>query len=39
MKLSIITPFYNTYEYTKKLAESLVPQLSDEVEWIIMEQK
>lgn len=37
MKLSIITPFYNTYEYTKKLAESLVPQLSDEVEWIIID--
>lgn len=37
MKLSIITPYYKTYEYTKKLAESLEPQLNDEVEWIIVD--
>ena len=37
MKLSIITPYYNTLEYTKKLAESLEPQLTDEVEWIIVD--
>ena len=37
MLLSIITPYYNTLEYTKKLAEALVPQLTDEVEWIIID--
>lgn len=36
-KLSIITPYYNCLEYTKKLAEVLVPQLTDEVEWIIID--
>ena len=37
MKLSIITPYYNTLEYTLKLAEALEPQLTDEVEWIIVD--
>ena len=37
MLLSIITPYYNTLEYTKKLADVLVPQLTDEVEWIIID--
>lgn len=37
MQLSIITPYYNTLEYTKKLAEVLEPQLTDEVEWIIVD--
>lgn len=37
MKLSIITPYYKTLEYTKKLAETLEPQLNDEVEWIIVD--
>ena len=37
MKLSIITPYYKTLEYTKKLASSLEPQLNDEVEWIIVD--
>ena len=37
MKLSIITPYYNTYEYTRKLADSLEPQLNDDVEWIIVD--
>ena len=37
MKLSIITPYYKTLEETKKLASHLVPQLSDEVEWIIVD--
>lgn len=37
IKLSIITPYYNTLSYTKKLAESLTPQLTDEVEWIIVD--
>lgn len=36
-KLSIITPFYNTLEYTKELAKVLVPQITDEVEWIIVD--
>ncbi len=37
MKLSIITPYYQTLSYTKKLAEVLEPQLTDEVEWIIVD--
>ncbi len=37
MKLSIITPYYKTYEYTKKLADHLIPQLTEEVEWIIVD--
>lgn len=37
MKLSIITPYYKTLEYTKKLANSLEPQLNNEVEWIIVD--
>ena len=37
MKLSIITPYYNTLSYTKKLAEVLEPQLTDNVEWIIVD--
>ena len=36
-KLSIITPYYNCIEYTKKLAEVLIPQLNDRVEWIIID--
>ena len=37
MKLIIITPYYNTLEYTKKLAEVLSPQLTEDVEWIIID--
>ena len=37
MLLTIITPYYKTLEYTKKLAKVLVPQLTDEVEWIIVD--
>ena len=37
MKLSIITPYKDTLEYTKKLAEVLEPQLTDEIEWIIID--
>ena len=37
IKLSIITPYYNTLEYTKRLAEMLEPQLTDEIEWIIID--
>ena len=39
MKLSIITPYYNCLEYTKKLATILEPQLTDEVEWIICDDR
>ena len=35
--LSIITPYYNTYEYLKKISDVLRPQLTDEVEWIIID--
>ena len=35
--LSIITPYYNTLTYTQRLAETLIPQLTDEVEWIIID--
>lgn len=37
MELTIITPYYKTLEYTKKLAQALEPQLTDEVEWIIVD--
>ena len=37
IKLSIITPYYNTLKYTKRLAKTLEPQLNDEVEWIIVD--
>lgn len=36
-KLSIITPYYNVLNYTKELAAALEPQLTDEVEWIIVD--
>ena len=37
MKLSIITPYYNCLDYIKKLANILEPQLTEEVEWIIID--
>lgn len=37
LKLSIITPYYDTLEETKRLAEVLIPQLTDEIEWIIID--
>lgn len=37
VKLSIITPYYNTLEYTKRLNEVLSKQLTEEVEWIIID--
>lgn len=37
MLLSIITPYYKTLEYTKRLAKVLEPQLSDDIEWIIID--
>lgn len=37
MKLSIITPYYNTLEQIKRLAQVLTPQLDSEVEWLIID--
>ncbi len=37
MRLSIITPYYDTLEETKRLAEVLIPQLTEEIEWIIVD--
>ena len=37
MKISIITPYYNSLEYIKRLAEVLTPQLDSEVEWLIID--
>lgn len=37
MILSIITPYYNTLEQTLRLADALIPQLNDKVEWIIVD--
>lgn len=37
MRLSIITPYYKTLEYTLKLAEVLEPQLTEGIEWIIID--
>lgn len=37
MRLSIITPYYNTLEETKELAKVLEPQLSNDIEWIIID--
>lgn len=37
MKLSLIIPYYNTWEETKKLLETLTPQLNEDVEVIIVD--
>lgn len=37
MRLSIITPYYNTLEEIKELAKVLEPQLTDDIEWIIID--
>ena len=37
VKLSICIPYYNTYELTKKLIETLIPQLTEETELIIVD--
>lgn len=37
MLLSIITPYYKTLKYTLDLAKILEPQLSNTVEWIIID--
>ena len=36
-KLSIIIPYYETYEYTKELLEKLMQQITDEIEVIIVD--
>lgn len=36
-KLSIITPYYKTLKEIRKLAEVLEPQLTEEVEWLIVD--
>lgn len=37
MLLSIITPYYKTLQETKELAKILEPQLTKEIEWIIVD--
>lgn len=37
VKLSIVIPYYNCYEYTKKLLDILVPQLTEETEVILID--
>ena len=37
MLLSIIIPYYNTLEYTKKLLDVLIPQLNDKVEVLLID--
>lgn len=37
VKLSLITPYYKTLNEIKELASILGPQLTDEVEWIIID--
>lgn len=37
VKLSIIIPYYETYELTKRLLDSLIPQSNKEVEIIIVD--
>lgn len=37
MKLSIITPYYNTLPYIQKLNEVLEGQLDETIEWIIVD--
>ena len=37
MKLSIIIPYYETYEYTEKLLNALQPQIVDNVEVIVVD--
>ncbi len=37
MLLTIITPYYKTLDYTLELSKKLIPQLTDEVEWIIID--
>jgi glycosyltransferase involved in cell wall biosynthesis len=39
IKLSIITPYYDVLKYTKELAQALERQLTDEVEWILVDDR
>lgn len=36
-KLSIVTPYYKSLKWTMILANCLIPQLTEEVEWIIVD--
>ena len=36
-QISIITPYYQTLQRTKRLAQILEPQLDDRIEWIIID--
>lgn len=37
VKLSIVIPYYKCYDYTKKLLDILVPQLTDETEVVLVD--
>ena len=37
MRLSIIIPYYNTKNYTKELLDALAPQMTEEVECIVVD--
>lgn len=37
VKLSIVIPYYNTYELTEKLLDVLIPQLNDDVEVFLVD--
>ena len=37
VKLSIIIPYYKTYDLTVKLLEELIPQLTDEIEVFLID--
>ena len=37
MLLSVIIPYFKTYEYTKELLDVLIPQLTDKVEVLIID--
>lgn len=37
IKLSIVIPYYKCYEYTKKLLNILIPQLTDETEVVLID--
>lgn len=39
VKLSIVIPYYKTYELTKKLMEVLIPQLTPEVELFLIDDE
>lgn len=37
MKLTIVIPYYKTYEYTEKLLKRIEPQITEEVEVIVID--